>query len=81
MQRGKHKKPAVSMKDFVYKRMNLHVAQSKPVTSVHFQKTKVDSDGDNLPEPPALQGKRVYLSSKVGRESLKGKQAFLADHR
>ena len=54
MQRGKHKKPAVSMKDFVYKRMQLHAAQSKQVTSMHFQKMKVDRDGDYLPEPPAL---------------------------
>ena len=56
MQRGKHKKPAVSMKDFVQKRMQVHIAQSKQVTSMHFQKMKVDSDGDNLPEPPALEG-------------------------
>ena len=56
MQRGKHKKPAVSMKDFVHKRMQVHIAQSKQVTSMHFQKIKVDSDGDYLPEPPALQG-------------------------
>ena len=56
MQRGKHKKPAVSMKDFVYKRMQLHAAQSKQVTSMHFQKMKVDRDGDYLPEPPAFQG-------------------------
>ena len=27
MQRGKHKKPAVSMKDFVQNRMQLHIAQ------------------------------------------------------
>ena len=29
MQRGKHKKPAVSMKDVVQKRMQVHIAQSK----------------------------------------------------
>ena len=40
----------------MYKRMQLHIAQSKQVTSMHFQKMKVDSDGDYLPEPPALQG-------------------------
>ena len=46
------------MKDFaiVHKRMQVHIAQSKQVTSMHFQKMKVDRDGDYLPEPPALQG-------------------------
>jgi len=56
MARGKHKKPAISMNDFVHKRMQLHIAQSKQVTSMHFQKMKVDSEGDYLPEQPALEG-------------------------
>ena len=81
--KGKHKKPAVSMKDFVYKRMQLRIEQSKQVTSMHFQKMKVDRDGNYLPEPPALQGtsRQVYLSSKVGRGSQKGKEVYLAGQR
>ena len=68
MQRGKHKKPAVSMKDFVYKRMQLHAAQSKQVTSMHFQKMKVDRDGDYLPEPPALQGYELEQTGVLADE-------------
>ena len=60
--REAYKKTAISMNDFVHKRMQLHIAQSKQVTSMHFQKMKFDSEGDYLPEPPALQ---VYEQTGV----------------
>ena len=82
MQRGKHKKPAVSMKYFVHKRMQLHIAQSKQVTSMHFQKMKVDSD-DYCLSHQLCRGtsRQVYRSSKVEPGSQKGKEGFLADQK
>ena len=37
MQHGVHKAPAVGMQEFVARRMQFHVAQSKQVTSMHFK--------------------------------------------
>ena len=56
MKKGVHKSPAVSMKNFVCKRMQFHVAQSKQVTSMHFKTQRLDTDGEAIAEPPALKG-------------------------
>ena len=56
MQAGVHRAPAVSMKQFVAKHMQFHVAQSKQVTSMHFKMERVDQDGDVVLVPPALEG-------------------------
>ena len=56
MERGVHKKPAVSMKTYVYQRMQFHVAQSKQITSMHFKTQRQDIDGEAIPEPPSLEG-------------------------
>ena len=37
---------AVSMNIFLCKHMQFHIAQSKQVTSMHFKKHRVDTDGD-----------------------------------
>ena len=56
MQAGVHRAPAVSMKQFVAKQMQFHVAQSKQVTSMHFKMERVHKDGGVVPLPAALQG-------------------------
>ena len=40
---------APSMKQFVAKHMQFHVAQSKQVTSMHVKMERVDKDGEVLP--------------------------------
>ena len=56
MQARVHCAPAVSMKQFVAKHRQFHVAQSKQGTSMHFKMERVDKDSEVLPVPPALEG-------------------------
>ena len=48
---------------------------------MHFQKMKVDSDGDYLPEPPALQGYEQTgvrtIQARLGKEAKKAKRGTL----
>ena len=81
MERGVHKKPAVSMKTYVYQRMQFHVAQSKQVTSMHFKTQRQDIDGEAIPEPPSLEGyihKLEFHSNRGGQGNQKGKGVLLA---